>query len=266
MTINYKKDIDNFIEVVSKDEEIDLSLFYNNLKTLKVKYDDSNDKLFDMGYDNVKNEIFFADKETYDSSIYHELFHCASTKVEDDIVYSGLYIWNKDNKMMQGLGLNEGYTEILNHRYFGKKRVYPIQTHYIEMLEQIIDPEVLKLAYFSCNLRLVIYELSRYIEQEEVLKFIYYLDLYTIAFNTNQETSYTEEQVQEAITNCSVLLASAFVNKMVQEKPEDIVDRVFTFFGEFDKIVRLNENRNINLSIPIEKGFSILEKSGFKRK
>lgn len=265
MNIDYNDDINHFIDIVSKDKDIDLTTFNNNLKTLKIRLDESNNKLFDMGYDNIKNEIFFADKETYVNSINHELFHCASTIIIDNMIYSGLYIWNKDTKLLAGLGLNEGYTEILQYRYFNKPRVYPIQTFYIEMLEQIIDPTILKKAYFSSDLRMLINEITNFNSIDATYKFIHCLDLFTITLNTNQERRFNEQEVQEAITYCSLFLASSYVNKLINERSNDILDKVFNYFEEFSKTYCFENFGDINLSIPLEQGFNILEKSGFKR-
>lgn len=265
MEERFQKDIAYFIEVVSQDKDIDLTTFYKNLKTLKIG-PGTND-LFNMGYDNLNNQIFFNDEETYKDSINHELFHVASSQIIGDTIYTGFHQWDKNTKQVIGLGLNEGYTEILQNRYFNKNHGYPIQKIYIEQLEQIIDPTVLKKAYFSSNLKTIVNELEKYSKQEEIIKFITSLDLYTFIINKNQiEKIYSYGEVQSAITYCSYFLADIYVKKIVLEKPKDIVDKVFTYFGNFDKRFRFEGYPEINIAVPLEKGFEILEASGFKKK
>ena len=262
--MSYQKDIDNFIRVVSTDDDIDLTTFYENLKTLKIGI--GKNDLFNMGYDNVENSIFFGDDETYDKSINHELFHVASNKSGKKIIHSGFYSWDKQDKKVTGLGLNEGYTEILQRRYFNKGKGYPIQIFYIEKLEQIINPLVLKKAYFATDLSVVINELKKYAKIEDIQKFITNLDVYTITLNPNQKKRpYSFEQVQEAISNCSYFLANTYVQKIIQEKQKEIKDKVFNYFSDFDKTICFDNYPNIDISIPLDKGFCILESAGFKR-
>ena len=263
--MDYQKDINNFIEVVSKDKDIDLTIFYKNLETLKIG--PGVDDLFDMGYDNLNNQIFFNNEKTYEDSINHELFHVASNQIIGDTIYTGFHQWNKNTKQIIGLGLNEGYTETLQNRYFNKYHGYPIQKIYIEQLEQIIDPTIIKKAYFSSNLKIIVNELEKYSRKDEIIKFITSLDMYTFVINKNREEKiYSYEQVQEAITYCSCFLADVYVKKIVLEKPKDIVNKVFTYFGNFDKRFRFEGYPEINIAVPLEKGFEILEASGFKRK
>lgn len=263
--INYQKDIDNFIKVVAKDNDIDLTTFYKNLETLTIGLE--TDDLFNMGYDNLNNQIFFNDEETYYNSINHELFHVASNKIIGEVIYSGFYKWDKNTKTVIGLGLNEGYTELLQNRYFNKYHGYPIQKIYIEQLEQIIDPITIKKAYFSSNLSLITNELKKYAEKDEIIKFITGLDIYTVTINRNlKEKPYSYQEIQSALTYCSCFLIDVYIKKMILERPKDIVDKVLTYFGNFDKRFRFTNYPEINIAVPLEKGFEILEAYGFKRK
>lgn len=265
MEERFQKDIAYFIEVVSQDKDIDLTTFYKNLKTLDIKVATSD--LFNMGYNSITNEIFFGDAEIYETAIYHELFHVASSKIADDNILSGLNIWNRKTHMTKGLGLNEGYTEILQNRYFNKGNGYPLQRMYIGRLEQIINPEIIKKAYFTSDLSLLILELQKYAPLDKIEKFIANLDIYTITMNhNNKDKQYTYEEVQRGITYCSCFLGAVYIQKMIWDKPEDITERVFNFFGSFDKTVCYGFAPNISLAIPPEIGFNILEKAGFERK
>ena len=259
--MDYQKDIDNFTKVISKDKDIDLKKFYKNLKTLKIKLEETNSH-FNMGYDITRNEIVFLNEEIYEESINHELFHLASSKKSKKIFYSGFYIWNEETKLCAGIGINEGYTESLQQRYFNKGKGYPVQTFYINQLEKIIDPIILKKAYFENDLNKVIKELNKYESLENIDKFMKNLNIYTVALSNNQKYSF--KQIQDAITYCSCFLASAYVNKITKENPKNIVDKVFDYFGDFDKKVLFEKYPIINIEVPLEEGTKILEKSGFR--
>ena len=260
--VNYQEDINHFIEVVSQDKDIDLTTFYNNLKTLGVKTGKS--EYFNMGYDSGTNEIFFDDVEIYKKAIYHELFHVASYKTVGDDALSGLNVWNIKTHMTKGLGLNEGYTEILNNRYFNIGDGYPLQRIYIERLEQIIDPEVIKKAYFASDLAMLIRELGKYAPIDKINKFISNLDIYTIHMNPNvKDRRFTHEEVQRGITYCSCFLGAVYIQKMIWEQPEDIKNKVFDFFGSFDRGMHYSNDPDIHLDIPPTIGYKILKSAGF---
>lgn len=82
--------------------------------------------------------------------IYHELFHFAS------------YPTNFRR------GLNEGYTEILTHRYFNKSKLaYPDNVDYVLKLENIIGQDIMENAYSKGDVSI----LSELFDEENYLLF-----------------------------------------------------------------------------------------------
>ena len=96
----------------------------------------------------------FADYNLVDRGvIYHELFHFAS------------YPTNFRR------GLNEGYTEILTHRYFNKsKMAYPDNFDYVLKLENIIGQDVMEEAYSKGDMSMLseLFDEDNYILFEKI--------------------------------------------------------------------------------------------------
>ena len=82
----------------------------------------------------------------------------ASTIFQDGIIYSGL------SEQNIGIGLNEGYTELLAKRYFDKSNNngYIFETQIAKLLELIIGQEKMESYYFNANLYGLIEELRKY--------------------------------------------------------------------------------------------------------
>ncbi|MBR4619113.1 MAG: hypothetical protein IKO49_07400 [Bacilli bacterium] len=179
----YGESIVKFADVVINNfSSEDLTNFYNNINDLKTR-----SKKFGIQnlilrsktagqYDPKKNEITI-DDDTAETTIYHELFHMASSTYKDGIRYSGFQQASlKSGVVSLGKGLNEGYTELLSQRYFTPDSsvtgTYEYQVFIAEKLEQIIGKEKLQSLYLNSNLKGLIDELKQYVSEEEIMKFI----------------------------------------------------------------------------------------------
>ena len=179
----YGESIVKFAEVlINNFPAEDLINFYNNINDLKTKSKKFKIQNFILRsktagqYDPKKNEIT-VDDDTVESTIYHELFHMASSKYKDGIDYSGFHQSSfKPGIATLGKGINEGYTELLSQRYFGEDThitgAYEYEVFIAEKLEQIIGKEKMQSLYLNSNLRGLIDELKQYISEDEVMKFI----------------------------------------------------------------------------------------------
>lgn len=79
-----------------------------------------------------------------------------------------------------GLGINEGYTDLLNERIFNVKNnggLYEMYKIVSEMLENVVGKDKMTQLYFTANLKGLVLEMSKYISQHETKKFIINLDL-----------------------------------------------------------------------------------------
>ena len=91
-----KKYLANFIETLQKKFDVeDLSFLFNNISSLKLKVLENN-KLRSIlflneaaYYDMCKNCIVFGKEKYIEMSIYHELFHMASTVYTKESKFSG---------------------------------------------------------------------------------------------------------------------------------------------------------------------------------
>ena len=132
-----KNTIISFAKVVMDNPNFDIINFKNNLEK-NIVIGVSMDDVLDSGdtiYDENRNLFqILADKTLVSSGvIYHELFHLAS---------------RPEGGHSFRLGLREGYTEALTHKYFSKNKLaYPDNVYYALKLEEIIGSELMESAY-----------------------------------------------------------------------------------------------------------------------
>ena len=230
------KEIDAFLNILKQDGEINLSIFLNNLKTLKVYYveDDKKDMLqsqwMDAGYNVRKNELYFTSTSIKIGSIYHELLHCASSERENNIEYCGFMINYLDINGEIGRGLNEGYTELLSERHFNVSTNYWFERVLTTQLEKIVGANFLKENYFNHNLQAIRDKLAEYSSKEAANDFIYNWDTYTIG--KTFDDSITTEDYQSCLDKCCFFLYSCYENKLKMENDE-FINKSIDFLNEF---------------------------------
>lgn len=183
--INYEyiSYINVFLNTLDKNPNIDLSLFYENLKTLTIKEKNNFNRLIffptsnKAAYKLKKNQIQLL-KNNYDFYILHELLHCASFKKIDNGYCTGFYY--SLAKTMIGRALNEEYTAILEKRYFNEnanQNIYTNVRFLVDKMETIIEKQNMEKLYFTANLNGLINEFIKYGKsKEEIVFFIDELD------------------------------------------------------------------------------------------
>jgi len=179
----YGRDILNFIAVLEQIPEIDLNIFFHNLRSLKVCRSDpwfSTYKARNCG--NVKaaycaktNKIYIDDLSN-DIDLYHELLHSASTLVdyEKDEILCGLSQRTRYGRINIGTVLNEGYTNLLVSRYFERDNLYYnlINETIADIIEEVVGRELMLKSYFTADLGPIINELAKYAPKEQILRFL----------------------------------------------------------------------------------------------
>ncbi len=176
----------NFLKVLTQNiSEEDLYNFLQNMKTLKTNF--KNFTIYNMlshrsvhGFYSYEDNTISLSKRNYHLTIYHELFHMASTVIEKDAstLYTG-FLQIQDNDEKIGNGLNEGYTQYLTERYFSDKPIlkcYSYETRIASIIEQIIGSSKMQSFYFHGNLSGVVDSLKNYSSKDEIDKFITTLD------------------------------------------------------------------------------------------
>jgi len=137
-------------QTILEHENVDLNIFYNNLKSLKINQSNFIQKILNKinkrsgWYSPDDNEINYVDRLEAKDTIFHELLHAASSieDKEESISFSGFEQINCERWQKIGRALNEGYTELLNQRYFSPVRdVYTMEVTIAKMIERIVGRE-----------------------------------------------------------------------------------------------------------------------------
>lgn len=191
---NIKRDIPKDIDFIFHDfaeklEEtnFNLDIFYKNIKKVKIvkgtkKEMDNSSNVAE--YNIFSNTIRYIE-EYFKIGISHELFHLASTIIGKMRIFSGFFQMDMRTKKFIGLGLNEGYSAILDERYFadyvkGKRKVlgesYLVTKYFVQMIEEAIGQENMEEWYSTCDLETLTYTLAYATDYASTLKFYRCLD------------------------------------------------------------------------------------------
>lgn len=212
--------------LVSKFPKDTLVNFYNNINELVVK---KNHVILLIGasgcYNNISNVVSLSNS----ASIYHELFHMASRTYDKETknIYAGFSQKNfKLPKILYeaiGTGINEGYTELLAHRYFGDKhnlpKAYEFEVDIAKKIEVIIGSDKMTSLYLNGNLMGLIEELKKYMPEDDVLKFINRLDLIN-----EYDFSHKSIIIRESIFDIYEFLLKTNALKLKKQYEEGMID------------------------------------------
>ena len=234
----------DFVEYLNNNYSSEnLNLLYRNLKTLKVcdentfRFIKNKIRLKLIGgiyagsYSPVFNRIIIIDPDDYKHKIfnlmymkqimYHELLHMSSTVMKKDIIFSGFsQIMLKGGKKY-GIGINEGYTDLLMCRMFDKKENetgYSEEFEVVKNIEKLVGKDNMIRLYFSANLDGLISELSKYNSVYNVKKFILDLDLISkYKSNIKINISIDEKNIEEVKNRIIHFLVCSFREKLVND-------------------------------------------------
>ncbi len=108
-----ERKIVNFLNLAMKCPFFSISKFKERFTNLKIVFDNSEKSISCYNARSSKdNELHISNN----MSLEHELFHISSDKKSDEVVNVGFAY--KNNTQSLGFGINEGYTEYLNEKYF----------------------------------------------------------------------------------------------------------------------------------------------------
>ena len=208
---------------------VELSAFEQNIKTLKITEEEKSikEKIIELlykeiigaEYDSKQNWIKFYPEEYeklgqekiifIESAITHELLHMSSSYKKGLVRISGFSQTMADVYEV-GYGINEGFTEYLNCKYFNKKGI-PAYEEIKKLtigIVQIVGEETMEKLYFDGNLEGLVKELSKYQSEEESLNLIYDMD------KTIREKDH--EKKQKLITDITSTIATVYLKKQEQ--------------------------------------------------
>lgn len=186
---DFKSYIVNFIKILEDNFDYEtLSHLYNNISSLDIKVSLlSNKNILNKiiapnvlaTYSPGKNKIVFNGKSNVNNSIYHELFHMATSFKIKEVIFVGFsqQFMKGNNIEGYGVGFNEGYTDLLANRYFNKIISYDIEAEIAEQIENIVGRKVMEKLYLKADLKSLISELSKYSSLEEINDFINNVDM-----------------------------------------------------------------------------------------
>ncbi len=257
-----------FYEVITKNfNSNQLNLMYNNLSNFKIFESNflllivSSVKLTLVGgfYSPkmncavVPSNLLFLDEESTITAFYHELFHMASSykDANNKIIYSGFSQIKKRKTI--GIGLNEGYTQLMAERYFNECNIeqrmspaYKICRDISICLEKIIGKDCMENLYLSANLNGLISELLKYDSKEKILEFITSCDFIIRYFkdNSNKKPFFQPyiNSTLNFIYNCLINWYEKF--KLIQNdlNGEEICQDVINFNNFLCKSLKLENN------------------------
>lgn len=208
----------------------DLTLLFNNFNTLTTTT--KNFKLINRIWGNrtagqyiVEDNAIEVSDKNYESTIDHELFHASSTIVDSEtgIIFTGFaQIMNEEQKI--GIGLNEGYTQYLTEKYFGKKKkmlkAYKYEKHIAYAIEMIVGEKQMQSLYFNANLKGLVDVLKQYNTDKKIYDFITTLDLVNKYLQQNINTPKAVEIMVSSLTFINYFLLETFANKIIVENPD----------------------------------------------
>lgn len=183
---DYNPEIYEFASILKTlGDKINCDFFYYNMTSLKFtprrKTSLNNSTAC---YDFHKNEIEYI-KKYYQKSIMHELLHVASTIKTKKRIYSGFAQIDLESQEYIGAGLMEGYTCILDIRYFDNEKMekrlnikesYEYLIYIIDYLELFFGEDEMLKNYMNGDLYSLYIVLKELTSEAETLQFLRNLD------------------------------------------------------------------------------------------
>lgn len=240
----YKNIIKEFIILVHDEFPYAQEVLENKLQNLKIymKKSSAGDNIGGLYVHNY-NIILLSNDSNLDhklkrTTLTHELFHMASTGFVDD-------------NYKTGDGINEGYTEYLNSKYFNNKNAtgYFFLVLYAEILDDIIGSKILEEIYFKTGINGLRKYLSNYMSEEEINDFINNFDslsnFYEDIYNKEKFRIYVKNinKISLFLLNLKIIKdikENGFVNKTELQDTINKIRREFIYYTNDNLKVTIN--------------------------
>lgn len=221
-----KEFLDSILEFERKlkNKNIDLSIFYKNMNTLKVEFFRGEFRnLFKTGlvtgeYDSISNTIKLSNTFTKEC-LFHELFHLSSSVYDDETgnIYFG-FIQRKKGTFDVGYAITEGYTQYLTEKHFGISNLsyYGIEKIIAGNVEKVIGVKKMESLYFNADLNGLINELAQYSSIELAQEFILAFD-FVYVYKENIKSKKIGHLIKEKLLFCREFLDNCSIEKKNQK-------------------------------------------------
>lgn len=204
----------------------DLTNFYNNINDLRTRTEKLGikdvilrSKIHGQYYPETKEIVIY--KGAKETTIYHELFHMASSTYKKGKSYSGFHQEYLLDHVSLGKGLNEGYTELLSRRFFSHYSyvpdAYEYQVFIAEKLEQIIGEEKMQSLYLNSNLKGLIDNLKQYVSEEEIMKFISNTDFIVNHMDDKKLQLFIKNMIGNCLKSINRFIIICYSKKLQQQ-------------------------------------------------
>ncbi|HBA37882.1 MAG TPA: hypothetical protein DCY94_04085 [Firmicutes bacterium] len=140
--------INEFTSAFKDKKHINLGGLYSNFRPYSVEK---------MPKENIprsrEDEILYVDQDNFRESLLRELLRLASTKRLDEDIAEGFERSKIDRpKVRIGMGLNEGYKDVLLERYFKVEPKYPSLCDLAKLVEDLVGQRLMEEQFFEGDL------------------------------------------------------------------------------------------------------------------
>ena len=261
----YSDELINFSSVLlNRFDNNDLRIFYNNISFLEIKnYTElKHSKKYKynlelLGYYKPSNNTIYLSNQKDISFIYHELFHMSTYMRTDRYLFFGFEQYDLVDKTSFGKAINEGYTQLLAHRYFNvsSESNYYFLVYQLQFLETIIGKEKMESLYMNADLYGLVDELKKYAYYKDISKFITYFD-YILDNLYVSKKNYSNRKlaiIGQMFTYINIFLLNTYLNKLKLNKPTNeeeyyqMADDINSFLDKLVYEIKI-KNKFINCS------------------
>lgn len=226
---------------------VNLTIYNSNIKSLKIlRVSKIKKKNSEANYNISKNKITVL-KSTNNKKIAHEMLHVSSEFKVGNSIFGGFSQFHENMPFrLFGEGLTEGYTTLLDCRYFEGDNycsTYEALSIIAHILELIVGKEKMEKFYFEADLYNLIQSLKQYNSRSNIFKFINDLDILLYCTgNTVTEKHYSKKSLQ----NISKFLIKTYATKTLNLKynnqinEKEMWNRISNLIDVLDNVVTLN--------------------------
>lgn len=189
----------------------------------------------------IDNKITLYDKlnDSFDVSerLMHELLHMSSNKANG--LVDGLAITTVNKKLYgtTGTGLNEGYTELLNSRYFALQEYYSAYRNEMILaagIEKLVGKDIMLDSYFRYTLFDLLIELNKYTESnDKSLNIVNRIDTLNRSEDYNEREKIFEDVKKDIVNLQRKKLINDFITNKIDK--EELTKRNIFDIELYDK-------------------------------